>query len=74
MSFFDEYNWIRIKNDSQKLENLKEERIYLKSKISSERQQLKALQTDPEELEKFAREKYLLKKADEEVYLIQEIE
>jgi cell division protein FtsB len=70
MLFFDEYNWLRIRNDSQKLENLKEERLYLKEKIEKDRQQLHTLQNDTEALERFAREEYMLKKEDEEVFII----
>ena len=70
MSFFDEYNWIRVRRDQHKLENLKEEREYLLQKIEQDRQQLKTLQNDTQALEKFAREKYLLKKENEEVFII----
>lgn len=74
MLFFDEYNWMRIRRDSHKLKSLKEERIYLLEKIEEDRQQLKIFQTDTEELERFAREKYLLKKDNEKVYVIIEEE
>lgn len=74
MLFFDEYNWLRIRNDSQKLDNLKEERLYLKEKIEKDRQQLHTLQNDTEALERFAREEYMLKKEDEEVFIIIEDE
>lgn len=72
MLFIDEYNWIRIKKDNQKLQSLKAEKAYLLEKIQEDRQQLKTLQTDKDALEKFAREEYLLKKKNEEVFVIQE--
>ena len=72
MSFFDEYNWFRIHRSKEKLENLEEERQYLLQKIEEDRAQLKTLETDSEALEKFAREQYLLKKDNEEVFIIQE--
>lgn len=72
MSFFDEYNWLRIHRDKEKLENLQEEREYLLQKIEEDRIQLHTLQTDSEALEKYAREQYLLKKDNEEVFIIQE--
>lgn len=74
MSFFDEYNWMRIRKDSQKLKSLKEERAYLLNKIEEDRQQLKIFQSDTDELERFAREQYLLKKDNEKVYVIIEEE
>lgn len=72
MSFFDEYNWIRIRRDQNKLENLKEEREYLLQKIEQDRQQLRTLENDTQALEKFAREEYLLKKENEEIFIIVE--
>jgi cell division protein DivIC len=70
MLFFDEYNWIRIRRDSLKLDALKKETEYLEKKIETDKAQLKALRTDTSELEKFAREKYLMKKPNEDVYVI----
>lgn len=70
MLFFDEYNWIRIRRDSLKLDAMKKETEYLDSKIKTDKKRLRALKTDTSELEKFAREKYLLKKENEDVYII----
>lgn len=74
MLFFDEYNWLRMRNDKQKLDALKTEKAYLFQKIEEDRAQLKTLQTDTQELERFAREKYLLKQKNEEVFIIIEEE
>lgn len=74
MLFADEYNWIRIRKDRQKLNKLKENREYLKQKIIDDRQQLDILDNDTQQLEKFAREKYLLKKDNEDVFIIIEEE
>lgn len=70
MLFFDEYNWIRIRRDSLKYKALKKESEYLQKKIETDKASLKALKTDTSELEKFAREKYLMKKENEDVYVI----
>jgi cell division protein DivIC len=70
MLFFDEYNWIRIRRDSLKYKALKKETLYLQKKIETDKTNLKALKTDTSELEKFAREKYLLKKPNEDVFVI----
>jgi cell division protein DivIC len=70
MLFFDEYNWIRIRRDSLKLEAMKKEKLYLQQKIETDKKNLKALKTDASELEKFAREKYLMKKENEDVFVI----
>lgn len=68
--FFDEYNLFRIRRDNKKLQQFKEEKIYLEKKIEEDRLHLQKLQTDPNALERYAREEYLLKKEDEEVYII----
>lgn len=68
--FFDEYNLFRIRKESNKLESLKEEKVYLKNKIEADRLQLEKIQNDNKELERIAREDYLLKKENEEVYII----
>jgi cell division protein FtsB len=70
--FFDEYNLIRIRRDSRKLKNLKQEAEYLQKKIEKDRERLNALKTDTAEVEKFARETYLLKKENEDVFVIVE--
>lgn len=70
MLFFDEYNWIRIRRDNQRYKSLRKESEYLQKKIESDRERLNALKTDSAELEKYAREKYFMKKANEDVYVI----
>jgi cell division protein DivIC len=70
MLFFDEYNWIRIRRDSLKLDALEKETEYLEKKIETDKAKLKALKSDTSELEKFAREKYLMKKENEDIYVI----
>jgi cell division protein DivIC len=68
--FFDEYNLFRIRKESNKLESLKEEKVYLKNKIEVDRLQLEKIQNDNKELERIAREDYLLKKENEDVFII----
>ncbi|MCF8357737.1 MAG: septum formation initiator family protein [Prolixibacteraceae bacterium] len=70
--FFDEYNLIRIRRDNHKLKSLKQEAEYLQEKIEKDRERLNALKTDTAEVEKFARETYLLKKENEDVFVIVE--
>jgi cell division protein FtsB len=74
MLFIDEYNWIHMRKQNKKLESLIEEKEYLNKKIHHDREQIKTLQTDTDALERFAREEYLLKKENEEVYVIIEEE
>lgn len=70
MLFFDEYNLVRVNKDRDKLEELNEEKEYLKSKIDEDKEKLQKLQSDKTELERYAREEYLMKKKDEDIFLI----
>ena len=50
--------------------NQQKQKDFLRTEIERDKQILDKL-SDPEELEKFAREQYYLKKKDEEIYLIE---
>ncbi len=70
MVFFDTNSFrihLELKNEIDKLEKQKK---YLKEQIADDKKVIEKL-SDPEELEKFAREQYYLKKKNEEIYLIE---
>ena len=67
---FDQNNLVeRIRNIKEYKQLLKDKEYYLK-KIEEDRQQLKELKTNNENLEKFAREKYYMKKKDEDIFVV----
>ncbi|ALJ01404.1 FtsB family cell division protein [Rufibacter tibetensis] len=70
MFFFDSNDFITQFQTSRKLTILEEERDYYLEKIAEVQKDRKELMSNPELLEKFAREKYLMKKPTEELYLI----
>lgn len=72
MLFFDEYNVIRVERDKRTLKNLKVDNLYYKEKIKQDKDKLYKMRNDPDELERFAREQYHLKKPNEEVFIIVE--
>ncbi len=74
MLFFDEFNLIRIARDKHKLKYLQKESILLEKKIEDDKKKLEILRSDPDALERLAREQYYLKKENEEVYVIVEEE
>ena len=43
---------------------------YYKREIQRQRQYLNELKSDPKQMEKFARERYNMKKKDEDIYII----
>ena len=68
--FFDKNNLVSQFEERQKLFELKKEKRYYQDEIRSTREQLDELMTDNVSLEKFAREKYLMKKENEDLFLV----
>lgn len=70
MVFFDENSWLNHREFNKDIDKLKSEKNHYKSEIYKDSILVKKLE-DKTELEKFAREKYHMKKENEEIYLIQ---
>ncbi len=70
MLFFDLNNLTARWQQLDDFERLKEERLYYQAELERLKQERKALRSDNEALEKFAREKYFFRKDGEHVYLI----
>jgi cell division protein DivIC len=56
----------------QELKDLQQSKAYYTRLITTERKELEQLKNDPGTLEKYAREKYLMKKDNEELFIIPE--
>lgn len=69
MTFFDENNFIILVQNRLKLAELEEEKEHYVKEIAESAADLKLLQNNKELLEKFAREKYLMKKENEEIFV-----
>lgn len=70
--FFDQNNLIdRVQNLNQ-LHMLEKDKLYYNEKINSDSTRLEELKTNKKNLEKFAREQYLMKKKNEDVFIIVE--
>ena len=70
VGFFDENNLIERFQNLQERHRLNENKEYYIRKIKEDAQRLKELKTNDENLEKYAREQYLMKKDNEEVFVI----
>jgi cell division protein DivIC len=57
---------------SSKLRSLENERVYYEEKIKEVEKDRDELFGDNESLEKFAREKYLMKKETEDIFIVEE--
>lgn len=70
MCFFDQRDILNTIEQKGKLNQLLAKKHYYEQEIASAQQELTDLQNNSISLEKFAREKYLMKKDGEDVYLI----
>ncbi len=70
--FFDQHNLLQHYQNREKLRQLKEQEEFYKKKIEADKQKLYELQTNDENLEKFAREQFQMKKENEDVFVIVE--
>jgi len=72
MTFLDSNDLISRFSLSSKLSTLEDEKAYYQEKIAEVEKDRNELMTNRELLEKFAREKYLMRKETEDVFIIQE--
>jgi cell division protein FtsB len=70
MLFFDTNSLLIHWELRKEIKKLERQQQFLKEEIAKDKKIIKKL-SDPEELEKFAREQYYLKKKNEEIYLIE---
>jgi cell division protein FtsB len=66
----DANNLIDRLRQMNQLRKLKQEKEYYQKKIAEEREKLNRLRNDDDYLEKFAREQYLMKKKDEDLFIV----
>lgn len=70
MLVFDENNLYRQIKITVEYQKMKKERLYFEKEIQDNATGVKKLSDDPELLEKLARERYMMKKANEDVFLV----
>jgi cell division protein FtsB len=69
ITFIDENNLIRRLNQNHEIGHLKKEIETYKKKYENDTRQLNELITNPDKIEKIAREKYLMKRPNEDIYI-----
>ncbi|MBC8510629.1 MAG: septum formation initiator family protein [Flavobacteriales bacterium] len=72
--FIDDYNLINQSKIKNTVDDLKIQKEFYISEIKSDSTELYKLQNDPAEQERFAREKFLMKKENEDIFIIREKE
>jgi cell division protein DivIC len=70
--FFDDRDLVSNFRHTRELKNLEKSSQHYQDEIAKTRQELKQLRTDAALLEKYAREKYLMKRDNEDVFLVKE--
>lgn len=70
MAFFDPKDWQLMRSRVNKLDELEKSEKKLSKQISETRNELKLLKTSAESIEKYAREKYMMKKDNEDLFIV----
>ncbi|HUI32867.1 MAG: septum formation initiator family protein [Dysgonamonadaceae bacterium] len=69
--FFSDSNIMKRIDSDKEIRSLKKQIEFYRKKTEADKAKLHELQSDKENLEKFARENYLMKKENEEVFVIE---
>lgn len=70
MLFLDNYSYFDHRVLDQEIQELEDNKQYYKDEIRKDQQNIKLLK-NPDQIEKYAREKYYMKKDSEDVYIIE---
>ena len=72
MFFFDKNDLLTQAERRKELRELRESKAWYSSQIATETRELEGLKNNPAILEKYAREKYLMKRENEDLFLVSE--
>ncbi|MDR1274420.1 MAG: septum formation initiator family protein, partial [Odoribacteraceae bacterium] len=70
IAFLDQNNLVKRAGLRSELRALEREKAYYIEKIKEDERKIDELQGDRDKLEKFAREQYLMKRPDEDLFII----
>ncbi|WP_321299680.1 septum formation initiator family protein [Marinifilum fragile] len=68
--FFDQHSIWERKDYESNIEALEKEKAYYLEKIENDKKRIQELKTNRKNLEKFAREQYLMKKKNEDIFIV----
>lgn len=74
MCFFDRYDFAMQYNYQNEKSRLEKEKDFYSAEIERIEQSITDAQYNPNEIQRIAREKYKMKKANEDIYVITEVE
>ncbi len=70
MTFFDKNDLLSQYQFHQEVQKLQQDKAFYQKETTQVTKELNELTSDKEKLEKFAREKYMMKKANEDVFVV----
>jgi cell division protein DivIC len=70
--FFDENSFVSHAENKRRLYELNKQKEYYQERIAEDKQKIEDLNAGKNELEKFAREQFMMSKPDEDVYIVVE--
>ncbi len=70
MLFLDNYSYLDHQVLNKEIEELEDNKTYYKEEIAKDLEQIKKLKSS-NEIEKYAREKYYMKRENEDIYIIE---
>ncbi len=68
--FFDENSFVSHAENKRRLYELNKQKEYYQERIAEDKQKIEDLNSGKNELEKFAREQFLMSKPDEDVFIV----
>ena len=74
MIFFDAKDILTQRERTGELRQLQESKAYYTEEIAKERKALEELKSNPAAIEKYAREKYMMKRDNEDLFIVQKLE
>lgn len=70
MLFLDNYSWLNSQEINKQIDALEENKKYYQEEIKKDQENIKLLK-NPDQIEKYAREKYYMKRDSEDIYIIE---
>lgn len=72
MLFFDQNDWVSQQERQRELQDVKDNIAYLNKEIAEMDAAYAKLMRDPQELERYAREHFRMKKDNEDLYIVEQ--
>jgi len=74
MLFIDDFNVFHRLSLNKKINNLEQQKQYYHKEIKKDSALIRTLKNNPDSMERYAREKYLMKKKNEDIFIVIEEE